>query len=445
MVIFQTKGCYNVLKKLISLLLCNALIITFAGCSFNENISEFIGNTIGDGAVSTIEGIVNGKPDDKVITSPYVELPDTPQTQHTPIEKENYYQYSLLNDQEKSLYNTICKGIETQQNYIDVKKFNLNKDNVGDILNLVLADNPQYFWVAKFLKYSITSNDRKSCITHIILFYTDGEVTDDFDNNGDFIATADREKIKQQKIKIDNLATNFLNTISSNTTEIEKERLIHDFVLKTITYAQQESNLELEKTNYLRIYDLYGALANGKAVCEGYAKLFQYLCYQIGINSTFVLGESENENHSWNTVQIDNKWYHVDTTWDDGSVDNIPLYSYFNLTTAQISQTHLIDKTEVNVPTANSTTHSFANTYGVSFSETTNPKNYEAAIDYLIKTNGKYLVLVYTGNSPSYFYIKTHFFNRNCDIQKYIKTKEYNLSFNTRYFEIDNFIYLERI
>ncbi len=427
-------------KKLLSILLCFIIVFSFASCS----ISDVLSDAIGENAASVLEGLITGKPIKKVITSPSIELPEAPKTHHTPLSKENYYQYSLLSNEEKALYNTICKGIETQQNYIDVEKYSLTEDNIDYMLNLVLADNPQYFWVAKFLQYSITTVEDESYITHLILFYTDGEVTDDFNDKGNFSATADREKIKQQKIHFDNLATNFLKSIPANTPEIEKERIIHDFILKTITYAEKESNLELKKENYLRIYDLYGALVDGYAVCEGYTKLFQYLCYQTGINATFVLGESENESHSWNTVEIGGKWYHVDTTWDDGSTQGTPLYSYFNLTTSQISKNHLIDDDNVAVPTANSTTHSFANTFGIAINKNFGPQNFENAVDYLMKSNTQYLILVCKGDLPNYQYVKTNFFNLNSDIQKYIKVKGYNLSFDTTYIEIDNFIYLKR-
>ena len=78
---------------------------------------------------------------------------------------------------------------------------------------------------------------------------------------------------------------------------------------------------------------------NKKAVCEGYAKSFKYLMDELGIPCIIVTGESKNskgniEKHAWNYVQIDQRWYAVDVTWDDpiirgGRTNNKIKYRYF--------------------------------------------------------------------------------------------------------------------
>ena len=436
------------LKKLLCFNLCLVLTITLTGCSLKFKLPDNLFNTsLPQDAATFLEGLLGGTPfgtgDDFSVSSPSVTLPDTPKTNHTPIKSDDYYQYSLLNNTEKQIYNDICKGIEAQQNYISVKKYNLTDVELEKIFNKVTADNPQYFWLTKFFQYAYYNINGETEITHIILCYTDGTTTDEFDENNKFITTADREKIKSQKIAFDKKTTDFLNSFSNTLPDIEKERLIHDFVLKTIVYAKSELEKPLERENYLRIYDVYGAMVDGFAVCEGYAKLFQYLCYQVGINSTFVIGEGSDENHAWNTVKIENKWYHIDTTWDDGSTNGMPLYTYFNLTAKQISKNHIINTDACAVPDANSEKYSFQNTYGIVVNPYSKPKNYEAAVDYLIAYNSKYLILVCDGKTPTDTYIRRFFFNLNSDIQKYAKINNHPLSFKTTYYIVDNFVYLE--
>lgn len=431
-------------KKLLCLVLCLILTISLAGCINPKDIL----NSPPQDATTILESILGeipfiGNNNEINVTSPSVVLPDAPKTAHTPIKREAYYQYSLLTDTEKQVYNDICTGIETQQNYINVKKYALSEQTLEKLYNVVMADNPQYFWVTKFFQYSYYNLNGEAEITHLILCYTDGYVTDDFTDDNKFITTADREIIKKQKITFDTAVASFLNTINPDISQIEKERIIHDWVLERIVYAESELEKPLERNNYLRIYDLYGAMVNKFAVCEGYAKLFQYLCYQIGINATQVIGVSEGENHAWNTVNIEGSWYHVDTTWDDGSTNGLPLYTYFNLTTSQIELDHTIDPSLYAVPSANAEEYSFKNTYGVVVNRYAKPKNYEAAIDYLFKYNQKYLILVCDGAKPKNTYINQFFVKPNSDVQKYAKINSYSLSFKSTYYEVDDFIYLE--
>lgn len=57
---------------------------------------------------------------------------------------------------------------------------------------------------------------------------------------------------------------------------------------------------------------VYSAIQTGKAVCNGYTRLFQSLCAKKGLVCEVVLGED----HAWNRVLIDGEWRYVDITWN---------------------------------------------------------------------------------------------------------------------------------
>ncbi len=46
-----------------------------------------------------------------------------------------------------------------------------------------------------------------------------------------------------------------------------------------------------------------------------------------------------NEDHAWNVVKINDKWYHLDTTWDDSKKKDYGFYKYYNLTDNEILET----------------------------------------------------------------------------------------------------------
>lgn len=70
----------------------------------------------------------------------------------------------------------------------------------------------------------------------------------------------------------------------------------------------------------------YGALVERKCVCEGYAHAFQLLCQKYGITCVCVFGTGVtgdgSEGHMWNAVKLGEKWYAVDTTWNDTTESN---------------------------------------------------------------------------------------------------------------------------
>lgn len=102
----------------------------------------------------------------------------------------------------------------------------------------------------------------------------------------------------------------------------------------TFTYST-EAELAEKKEKYYYEYATK-ALQTRKAVCEGYAALFNALCKIAGVQSEVVIGMASNNierikrlkdrktfstNHTWNKVQIDNTWYYADATWASGYCD----------------------------------------------------------------------------------------------------------------------------
>lgn len=71
-------------------------------------------------------------------------------------------------------------------------------------------------------------------------------------------------------------------------------------------------------------------IRDGRAVCEGYARLFQSLCEHAGIRSQIITGYARTKwngpddafrsNHTWNAVCIDGAWYLLDVTWASGFI-----------------------------------------------------------------------------------------------------------------------------
>ncbi|MEH6978148.1 transglutaminase domain-containing protein, partial [Bacillus pseudomycoides] len=107
-------------------------------------------------------------------------------------------------------------------------------------------------------------------------------------------------------------------------------------------------------TSY-KAYTAYEALVNRSAVCQGYTLLTYQLLKEAGIQSHIVTGMGDGQAHAWNLVNIDGKWYHLDTTFDDPVPDKEGrvTYSYFNMSDEQLSKDHSWDRSKYPAATTN--------------------------------------------------------------------------------------------
>jgi hypothetical protein len=125
--------------------------------------------------------------------------------------------------------------------------------------------------------------------------------------------------------------------IQPGMTDDEKVKAIHDYIVLHVAYDQT-----------LTKYSPYNALVEGTAVCQGYSMLTYKMLHRAGIQNYIVEGEADGEPHAWNLVNLDGKWYHLDTTWDDPVPDvaGRVSYEYYNLTDEQMkNRKHVWTKT----------------------------------------------------------------------------------------------------
>ncbi len=115
--------------------------------------------------------------------------------------------------------------------------------------------------------------------------------------------------------------------VPAGATPAQKVLFIHDYLA-----AHYEYDYRAEPN-----YDAYSFLQEGKGVCQAYMLVFSALMDKLGIPVSYV--ESDNLNHAWNVVRLDGKWYHVDVTWDDPTIDGADIlgaaqHDYFLLSDA---------------------------------------------------------------------------------------------------------------
>lgn len=139
----------------------------------------------------------------------------------------------------------------------------------------------------------------------------------------------------------------FISAINQLVTEMYASGAISesdsDYTTALYFYKWCAYNIKYDSSYTAAGYTGYGALFNGTSVCQGYTAVFNALCNAAGIDCVGISGTVDDGNHIWNYAKLDGTWYYIDVTFGD-PVPDTPNYcdtSYFGLTKAQISTTHV--------------------------------------------------------------------------------------------------------
>ncbi|MCL1974835.1 MAG: S-layer homology domain-containing protein [Firmicutes bacterium] len=128
--------------------------------------------------------------------------------------------------------------------------------------------------------------------------------------------------------------------ITEGMSEKEKVKALHDYLVLHTTY--EKTYYEGRETN--AAHQPRYIFTEGKGVCEAYAEAFKILMNAVGIECIMVPGEAGGEDHAWNQVRVDGKWYNIDVTWDDPDDGDKIRYDYFCIPDSTFYKTHTVDK-----------------------------------------------------------------------------------------------------
>lgn len=129
-------------------------------------------------------------------------------------------------------------------------------------------------------------------------------------------------------------------------TDAQKVMAVHDWIINHTVFDVESASAGATPPD---IFSYTGVMLNGKAVCGGYAKAFDYFMQILGIQSEYIVGYATNsigqtEGHAWNRVLIDGNWYYLDVTWDDpvSTRGDVLSHRYCMIPLADISRNHVI-------------------------------------------------------------------------------------------------------
>ncbi len=190
---------------------------------------------------------------------------------------------------------------EAHNSTFDITTYALsNKWDVDDCTNAVLrvmAENPSLFYVTQKCTCKVTYKIKSATGEKYDYKYTISGIK----------YSMTKAEFEKSQPKYEDAVEAALSVIQPGMTDVEKALALHDFLVLNNKYDTS-----------LTKYTAYNALVEKTSVCEGYSAAYIELLERVGIEAKYV--RSKKLNHTWNYVNLDGEWYHVDVTSDD------PLY-----------------------------------------------------------------------------------------------------------------------
>lgn len=222
--------------------------------------------------------------------------------------------YTVLSADEQIVYNELYTKIYEHNDDLFALSKTLTEQELEDVMNALFNDHPELYWAQTGYQYAV---DSAGVVHKVKLKYC-----------------INLNELDSSKQYFEELLNNLISGAMVSSTKLEQEKYLHDTICQLLTY--DASNALCQGT--------YESLTTKKAMCAGYARLFQIACRKLDIPCYYLTGTSNGESHAWNMVIIDGKQYFVDLTWDDTDSSKNVSYKYFNKSFEDFAKDHAISE-----------------------------------------------------------------------------------------------------
>lgn len=188
----------------------------------------------------------------------------------------NKYFYNQLEENAQTIYKAFESNkenmktgtykVELGSSFTSLLNENDGQDQLGayyqSAIEAYTYDNPDVFYLSPNKMYlNIETTTQGSNVTYYVYINSGNEANyliDEFSS---------KEQIDNAMSQIEQTRNKILQNRKSNT--YDNIKMVHDYLVDNVEY-----DTTISKNN---IYNIYGAMVNGQAVCEGYARSFKYL------------------------------------------------------------------------------------------------------------------------------------------------------------------------
>ncbi|MBR5596036.1 MAG: leucine-rich repeat protein [Lachnospiraceae bacterium] len=218
-----------------------------------------------------------------------------------------YYIYNQLSEPEQKLWRGMeilySSYLEDDRDildgfteYITVRTTEISMYDLIGLAVMFKYTHPQYYFLSSGFKYA-TNGISVGIAFGVYDNFLDGSVR------------------KRETLEIAKVLEECVEMIQGKSTEEEKVRAIHDWICNKVDYNDYAYDLGIspvEQTEYTQT--AYSVFRMNRTVCAGYALAFMWLCNATGVDAFAVTSPG----HAYNKVKVDDSWYNMDLTWNDG-------------------------------------------------------------------------------------------------------------------------------
>ena len=200
-------------------------------------------------------------------------------------------------------------------------QFNTMSKYIRAVYDAFDRDHPEVFWLdgktTTSVSYLYYSNGTYSATVYFKLKASGFDV-----RKSDYIKDTDANTAKAIRDAIAQRDKDTEKVLSTATgSDYAKVKAFNKWLTNNNGYNTSGSG-KFPDSAFECVTALAGKYDKNGPVCEGYSRAFKVLCDKAQIPCVLVDGTATNsqgkpEDHMWNYVQIESKWYGVDVTWND--------------------------------------------------------------------------------------------------------------------------------
>lgn len=255
-------------------------------------------------------------------------LPDIPE--YTIPDAEYGYYGSRLSEEGKKAYAQFVTELDQLETTLTF--YQIEVPEIEQAYTAIHEDHPEFFWITGAYQWESTKTD--SLIT--VKFTVSTVVPVEEVGSMRAAAVSVCQSLVDQTLEL---------------SDYEAALFFHDYIVQN-TFYDYDLAEQFDSINTLETIDgnAYGVFVEHMAICEGYARAFEWLMNLRGIPCRLVKGYDINEypdgvGHTWNIATLGGDDYYIDVTWDDQPYPDGTeglVHDYFCITTEELLDTHII-------------------------------------------------------------------------------------------------------